>query len=224
MLILRRALQVQGVRFMYACLETGSCQGPTRHAPRGCILADDMGLGKTVQVLALLWTLLRQGSTVSEEGMDGRRQGGRVVHQKLCLLIFFASRPSQGKPVIRKALVVAPATLVENWGGETSKWLGSERIRPVLLPSGPEVMDKVREMVPFVSYSIRHACTLLPQNFPKDKLCSAPRSRLGSFVTQLLRSWPSLRTRRFGASRASCRGGLTFWSATKHIGRECRRD
>lgn len=27
---------------------------------RGCILADDMGLGKTLQMIAVVWTLLRQ--------------------------------------------------------------------------------------------------------------------------------------------------------------------
>jgi hypothetical protein len=41
---------------------------------------------KTLQVLTLLWTLLRQGP--------------------------------QGVPVVNKAIVVAPATLVENWGKE----------------------------------------------------------------------------------------------------------
>lgn len=41
---------------------------------------------KTLQVLALLWTLLRQGP--------------------------------EGAPVVRKAVVVSPATLVANWGKE----------------------------------------------------------------------------------------------------------
>jgi hypothetical protein len=39
--------------------------------------------GKTLQVLALLWTLLRQGP--------------------------------EGRPLVRKAVVVAPASLVKNW-------------------------------------------------------------------------------------------------------------
>ena len=32
----------------------------------GAILADEMGLGKTLQVIALAWTLLRQGPQVRE--------------------------------------------------------------------------------------------------------------------------------------------------------------
>lgn len=43
---------------------------------------------KTLQVLTLLWTLLRQGP--------------------------------DGVPVVNKAIVVAPATLVENWGKEVT--------------------------------------------------------------------------------------------------------
>ena len=30
----------------------------------GAVLADEMGLGKTLQVIALLWTLLKQGPQV----------------------------------------------------------------------------------------------------------------------------------------------------------------
>lgn len=50
----------------------------------------------------------------------------------------------QGSPVARKAIVVAPATLVANWGKEVNKWLGSERLRFIQLPQGPEAAAKVR--------------------------------------------------------------------------------
>lgn len=36
----------------------------TQHA--GCILADEMGLGKTLQLITLIWTLLRQGPSGKE--------------------------------------------------------------------------------------------------------------------------------------------------------------
>ena len=64
----------------------------------GAILADEMGLGKTLQTIALLWTLLKQNP----------------IHEK--------------PPVIKKALVVCPATLINNWRKEFRKWLGNERI------------------------------------------------------------------------------------------------
>lgn len=37
--------------------------------------------------------------------------------------------PYGGKPIITRALVVAPGSLVKNWGAEFNKWLGRERLR-----------------------------------------------------------------------------------------------
>lgn len=65
---------------------------------QGAILADEMGLGKTLQTIALLWTLLKQNP----------------IHEDA--------------PVIKKALIVCPATLINNWKKEFRKWLGNERI------------------------------------------------------------------------------------------------
>lgn len=64
----------------------------------GAILADEMGLGKTLQTIALLWTLLKQSPIY------------------------------EGQPVIKKALIVCPVTLIQNWRKEFKKWLGSDRI------------------------------------------------------------------------------------------------
>ena len=65
---------------------------------QGAILADEMGLGKTLQTIALLWTLLKQNP----------------IHEN--------------SPVIKKALIVCPVTLINNWRKEFRKWLGAERI------------------------------------------------------------------------------------------------
>ncbi|KAG2487885.1 hypothetical protein HYH03_013467 [Edaphochlamys debaryana] len=91
-----RPHQEEGVRFMYEA--TMGLRTPDK---TGCILADEMGLGKTLQVITLVWTLLRQGP--------------------------------EGKPVARKVLVVTPASLVDNWGREVKKWLGSERLTALCL-------------------------------------------------------------------------------------------
>lgn len=64
----------------------------------GAILADDMGLGKTLQTIALLWTLLKQNPIY------------------------------ESHPVVKKALIVCPVTLISNWRKEFRKWLGNERI------------------------------------------------------------------------------------------------
>ncbi len=60
--LLRRHLrphQREGVAFLYRCV-----MGMQGTNTQGCILADDMGLGKTLQILTLLWTLLKQGPKV----------------------------------------------------------------------------------------------------------------------------------------------------------------
>lgn len=64
----------------------------------GAILADDMGLGKTLQTITLLWTLLKQNPVYDSP------------------------------PVVKKALIVCPVTLISNWRREFRKWLGNERI------------------------------------------------------------------------------------------------
>ncbi|KAI9283803.1 P-loop containing nucleoside triphosphate hydrolase protein [Umbelopsis sp. AD052] len=64
----------------------------------GVLLADEMGLGKTLQAIALLWTLLKQ--------------------------TLFHGDP----PIIKKALIVCPTSVIENWKKEFKKWLGDERI------------------------------------------------------------------------------------------------
>jgi DNA repair and recombination protein RAD54B len=64
----------------------------------GAILADEMGLGKTLQTIALIWTLLKQNPIYGES------------------------------PVVRKAIVVCPVTLINNWKKEFRKWLGLDRI------------------------------------------------------------------------------------------------
>ncbi|CAD6594070.1 MAG: helicase [Alectoria sarmentosa] len=69
---------------------------------RGAILADEMGLGKTLQTIALLWTLLKQNPIC--EG------------------------PRDPPPVIKKALIVCPVTLINNWRKEFRKWLGVDRL------------------------------------------------------------------------------------------------
>ncbi|KAF1986314.1 hypothetical protein K402DRAFT_393799 [Aulographum hederae CBS 113979] len=65
---------------------------------QGAILADEMGLGKTLQTIALLWTLMKQNPIAEDP------------------------------PVVKKALIVCPVTLINNWKKEFRKWLGNERI------------------------------------------------------------------------------------------------
>lgn len=69
---------------------------------QGAILADEMGLGKSLSTIALLWTLLKQNPIC--EGSHNP------------------------PPVIKKALIVCPVTLINNWRKEFRKWLGVDRL------------------------------------------------------------------------------------------------
>jgi len=42
----------------------------------------------------------------------------------------------QRGPLVRKAIIVCPASLVSNWVKEVNKWLGTERLKPVAVQSG----------------------------------------------------------------------------------------
>ncbi|KAG0289623.1 helicase [Linnemannia gamsii] len=79
---------------------------------QGAILADEMGLGKTLQTIALLWTLLKQSPYHGEESS-----------------------------VVKRALVVCPASLVKNWQNEFKKWLGTERLRVLAVDSKSSITD-----------------------------------------------------------------------------------
>ncbi|KAH8548688.1 fibrinogen silencer-binding protein [Umbelopsis sp. PMI_123] len=77
----------------------------------GVLLADEMGLGKTLQTIALLWTLLKQ-------------------------------TPFYGDPPIaKKALIVCPTSVIENWKKEFKKWLGDERISVYVVDQKSELND-----------------------------------------------------------------------------------
>eukprot|EP00850_Spirogloea_muscicola_P003947 SM000016S01935 [mRNA] locus=s16:775916:782349:+ [translate_table: standard] len=61
-----RPHQLDGVKFMLECVT-----GLRVSSFRGCLLADEMGLGKTLQVLALIWTLLKQATSRIEIFRNG---------------------------------------------------------------------------------------------------------------------------------------------------------
>uniref|UniRef100_A0A8D2Q142 RAD54 homolog B n=1 Tax=Varanus komodoensis TaxID=61221 RepID=A0A8D2Q142_VARKO len=49
--------------------------------------------------------------------------------------------PYGGKPIIKQALIVAPGSLVKNWGKEFQKWLGNERLKVFLVDQDHKVEE-----------------------------------------------------------------------------------
>ena len=101
-----REHQRDGVKFMYECVMGLKPQGVN-----GCILADEMGLGKTLQVITLMWTLLKQNPIYEDP------------------------------PVVKKAVVVCPATIIKNWRKEFRKWLSESKVGVFIL-DGPKARLK----------------------------------------------------------------------------------
>ncbi|KAI5783623.1 SNF2 family N-terminal domain-containing protein [Geopyxis carbonaria] len=97
--------------------------GMRQYEGRGAILADEMGLGKTLQTITLLWTLLKQNPVYGDS------------------------------PVIKKALIVCPVTLINNWRKEFRKWLGKERI-------GVFVADSKGNLRDFIAGRSYHICVI----------------------------------------------------------------
>ncbi|KAF8245370.1 hypothetical protein K440DRAFT_409395 [Wilcoxina mikolae CBS 423.85] len=87
---------------------------------RGSILADEMGLGKTLQTITLLWTLMKQNPIYGD------------------------------LPVVKKALIVCPVTLINNWRKEFRKWLGNERIGVLVVDS----KTNLRNFIAGKTYSV----------------------------------------------------------------------
>lgn len=56
----------------------------------------------------------------------------------ISLLWTLLKQSPQGGPAIRRAIVVCPATLVNNWKAEVKKWLGDERLGCIAVNAGPE--------------------------------------------------------------------------------------
>jgi DNA repair and recombination protein RAD54B len=88
----------------------------------GAILTDEMGLGKTLQTIALIWTLLKQNPVY------------------------------EAAPVVKKVLVVCPASLTNNWRKEFRKWLGNDRIGVCVL--GNDKTSKITDFTRGRAYNV----------------------------------------------------------------------
>lgn len=58
---------------------------------------------------------------------------GKTLQAITLLWTLLNQSPSGKKGVVNKVIIVCPATLVNNWNKEFTKWLGSHRCKPIVL-------------------------------------------------------------------------------------------
>jgi DNA repair and recombination RAD54-like protein len=108
------------------------------------------GLGKTLQGVSLLWTLLNSG------------------HEAL-----------GGTPVVRRAIICCPTSLVSNWDAECSKWLKARSTN-----NGPVPL---RQPGVAGQSSLTTRCRRLPQGRLRTlPLCESSREDVISSINQFL--------------------------------------
>ncbi|KCV73105.1 hypothetical protein H696_00650 [Fonticula alba] len=63
---------------------------------------------------------------------------GKTIQTIALIWTLLKQGPYSRQPVIRRALVICPATLVRNWEREFRKWLGDQRVRTYVLGAGSQ--------------------------------------------------------------------------------------
>ncbi|KAJ9605977.1 helicase [Cladophialophora chaetospira] len=137
---------------------------------QGCILADDMGLGKTLTTIALLWTLLRQNPVF------------------------------KGPPIVKRALIVCPVSLIRNWKREFKKWLGPNQLGVLEFEEkryGLNQFDGKVFQVMIIGYErLRIVADDLAKGLPIDIVVCDEGHRLKTMKNKAVKAIESLNTKR----------------------------
>ena len=135
----------------------------------GCILADDMGqvylvlLLISYDIIALYCSLFL--AYVDEAAFDAACSLGKTL-QSITLLYTLLYQGFDGKPMVRKAIIVTPTSLVSNWEAEIKKWVG-DRVRLVAMceSTRDDVISGIDNFIsPRSSLQVKFA-TCLPSAF-----------------------------------------------------------
>ncbi|ROT81158.1 DNA repair and recombination protein RAD54B [Penaeus vannamei] len=81
--------------------------------------------------------------------------------------------PYGGMPVVRRALIVTPSSLTNNWGKEFKKWLGKERIQPYIVDQNHKAEDFIKQQhsaVMIISYEMFMRCAEVIDSYNFDIL------------------------------------------------------
>ncbi len=69
---------------------------------------------------------------------------GKTLQTIALIWTLLKQGPLDGRPLIKRALILAPSSLVKNWQAEFTKWLGSERISVFAVDQSNKVGEYVK--------------------------------------------------------------------------------
>ncbi|CAN8074925.1 unnamed protein product [Agarophyton chilense] len=75
--------------------------------------------------------------------------------QAIALIWTLLKQGPNVSPLVKKAIVVCPASLVTNWVNEVKKWLGNERLQPVWVESGNSTFESKQGLAAFVNGNVK---------------------------------------------------------------------
>ncbi|XP_028835895.1 DNA repair and recombination protein RAD54B isoform X2 [Denticeps clupeoides] len=139
-----RPHQREGVVFLYECImgmrQVRKCLAP--HCVCVCACARVLSVHDTVVCVCVCVSVLRLtghcGAILADEmGL------GKTLQCVCALWTLLRQGPYGGQPVIGRAVVVAPGSLVKNWAAEFTKWLGRERIKVYTVDQDHRVEDYI---------------------------------------------------------------------------------
>eukprot|EP00003_Mantamonas_plastica_P024212 TRINITY_DN4476_c0_g1_i3.p1 TRINITY_DN4476_c0_g1~~TRINITY_DN4476_c0_g1_i3.p1 ORF type:complete len:681 (+),score=218.17 TRINITY_DN4476_c0_g1_i3:493-2535(+) len=133
---------------------------------------------------------------------------GKTI-QAITLLWTLLKQGPLGVPVVKKALVVTPSSLVGNWDKELRKWLGTERLKATVIKGGStcssteaakqvkQFVKSVQSNVLLISYEMFRACSSTIGKMPSVGLVICDEGhRLKNSQSQIAQALNNLATRR----------------------------
>lgn len=74
--------------------------------------------------------------------------------QAIALIWTVLKQSPRGTPGVKKAVIVCPASLVQNWVNEVKKWLGDDGLEPVQVASGSSTFESKEALAAFINGSV----------------------------------------------------------------------